>query len=187
MKVYLAGPEVFLPDAVAHGQRKKDICARHALTGLFPLDNEIDPKSKDASQRIFRGNSAMMREAGAIIANLTPFRGPSADAGTLYELGFMAGSGKLCFGYSNMAGDYRGKVETFRALAANIDDKGFTIEDFELPENLMVVHALEEFGCPLIVHAAPAAELWHDLSAFESCVHLLAERQITTRARRGRA
>ena len=33
----------------------------------------------------------MMDEADAIIANLTPFRGPSADAGTVYELGYMAG------------------------------------------------------------------------------------------------
>ena len=31
-----------------------------------------------------------MKEADAIIANLTPFRGPSADTGTVYELGYMA-------------------------------------------------------------------------------------------------
>ena len=27
MKIYLAGPDVFLPDALAIGQRKQDICA----------------------------------------------------------------------------------------------------------------------------------------------------------------
>ena len=43
----------------------------------------------------------MMDAADAIIANLTPFRGPSADAGTVYELGYMAGRGKLCLAYSN--------------------------------------------------------------------------------------
>ena len=37
----------------------------------------------------------MMDAADAIIANLTPFRGPGADAGTVYELGYMAGRGKL--------------------------------------------------------------------------------------------
>ena len=42
-----------------------------------------------------------MIAADAIIANLTPFRGPSADAGTVYELGYMAGRGKLCLGYCN--------------------------------------------------------------------------------------
>ena len=39
-----------------------------------------------------------MDAADAIIANLTPFRGPSADAGTVYELGYMAGRGKFCLG-----------------------------------------------------------------------------------------
>jgi nucleoside 2-deoxyribosyltransferase len=102
-RVYLAGPEVFLPDAVDIGRRKVELCTRHGLIGLYPLDNAIDHTAKDASLRIFRGNEAMMIEADAMIANLTPFRGPSADAGTVYELGYMAGRGKLCLGYSNHA------------------------------------------------------------------------------------
>ena len=48
-----------------------------------------------------------MDAADAIIANLTPFRGPSADAGTVYELGYMAGRGKLCLAYSNDPSPYR--------------------------------------------------------------------------------
>ena len=96
MKIYLAGPDVFLPDAVEIGRRKVDICARHGLTGLYPLDNAFDAAAGDASLRIFRGNEAMMIEACAVIANLTPFRGPGADSGTVYELGYMAGRGKLC-------------------------------------------------------------------------------------------
>ena len=59
MKIYLAGPDVFLPDAVAMGQRKREICARHGLVGLFPLDN--DPGQGDAplSRRIFDANTAL--------------------------------------------------------------------------------------------------------------------------------
>src|SRR6202051_4239894 len=93
MKVYLAGPDVFLPDAVEFGRRKVELCARYGLTGLYPPDNKIDLSAADASLQIFRGNEAMMNEADAVIANLTPFRGPGADAGTVYELGFMAGGG----------------------------------------------------------------------------------------------
>jgi len=81
MNIYLAGPDVFLPDGVEIGRKKAAICARYLI--------------------IFKGNEAMMEAADAIIANLTPFRGPSADAGTVYELGYMAGRGKLCFAYSN--------------------------------------------------------------------------------------
>ena len=101
MKIYLAGPDVFLPDAVAIGRRKADLCAQHGLTGLYPLDNAVDLAASDVSLAIFKGNEAMMDAADAIIAKLTPFRGPGADAGTVYELGFMAGRGKLCLGYSN--------------------------------------------------------------------------------------
>ena len=42
MKIYLAGPDVFLPDAVAIGQRKREICLRHGVTGLYPLANTVD-------------------------------------------------------------------------------------------------------------------------------------------------
>src|SRR5450631_2774760 len=110
MKVYLAGPDVFLRDAKQIGQRKKDICAQHGLVGLFPLDDPNgDAVVGDAaggavpvSLQIFRRCIAMMDAADAVIANLTPFRGPSADAGTVFELGFMAARRKFCAGYSNL-------------------------------------------------------------------------------------
>lgn len=35
-RVYLAGPEVLLSNAGAIGARKRDICARHGLAGVFP-------------------------------------------------------------------------------------------------------------------------------------------------------
>ena len=46
-------------------------------------------------------------------ANLTPFRGPGADPGTVYELGYMAGRGKPCFGYTNDASLYVDRVAAF--------------------------------------------------------------------------
>src|SRR5476651_1336655 len=113
MKVYLAGPDVFLPDALEAGRRKVELCTRYVLTGLYPLDNIVDLAARDASLRIFRGNEAMMNEADAIIANLTPFRGPGADAGTVYELGYMAGRGELCLGYSNDRSIYANRVREF--------------------------------------------------------------------------
>src|SRR6202162_2778822 len=131
MKVYLAGPDVFLPDAVEVGRRKVGLCTRHGLTGLYPLDNAVDLAARDASLQIFRGNEAMMNEADAIIANLTPFRGPGADAGTVYELGHMAGRGKLCFGYSNDPTSYADRVRDFTAVSSRdgrlIDAQGLTV------------------------------------------------------------
>jgi nucleoside 2-deoxyribosyltransferase len=180
MKVYLAGPDVFLPDAADIGRRKVDLCARYGLTGLYPLDNKIDPAAADASLQIFRGNEAMMNEANAIIANLTPFRGPGADAGTVYELGYMAGHGKLCLGYSNDPSLYAKRVRRFTELKTGdgrlIDAQGLTVEDFRLVDNLMMIHALDLHGYPLVVPKAASADIWHDLTSFERCVKLAATR-----------
>jgi nucleoside 2-deoxyribosyltransferase len=179
MKVYLAGPDVFLSDAKAIGRRKCAICADHGLVGLFPLDNEIDPTRRDASMAIFQANTRMMQDADAVVANLTPFRGPSADAGTVYELGFVAALGKFCTGYSNVPGVYLDRVAGTRALggAAEFhDESGLVIEDFGLADNLMIVHALDLYGHALIVPSQTPIDIWHDLTAFEACVRLVATR-----------
>lgn len=179
MKIYLAGPDVFLPDAIEIGKLKSAVCARHGVSGLYPLDNSSELSTR-ASMAIFRANEAMMNAADAIIANLTPFRGPGADPGTVYELGYMAGRGKRCFGYSNDPSAYadrvRRHVEVRRHEGRLIDPEGLTVEDFGLNDNLMMMHALDLHGCPLVTPQHAPADLWHDLTAFEMCVRLAAVR-----------
>lgn len=180
MKIYLAGPDVFLPDAIEVGRRKAAICARHGFSGLYPLDNAIDLTAPDASLAIFRGNEAMMDAADAIIANLTPFRGPSADAGTVYELGYMAGRGKLCFAYSNDPTLYPERVArshvVTRAAGHLIDQDGLMVENFGLPDNLMMIHTLDLHGARLVMPRQRPQDIWHDLASFEACVALAADR-----------
>jgi nucleoside 2-deoxyribosyltransferase len=187
MKVYLAGPDVFLPDAIDIGRRKAELCTRHGVSGLYPLDNAVDLKAADASLKIFRGNEAMMNEADAIIANLTPFRGASADAGTVYELGYMAGRGKFCLGYSNDPSSYADRVRRFTDIFPRdgrlVDASGLTVENFGLSDNLMMIHALDLHGCALVTPKQVPADLWHDLAAFEACVRLAAERAAAAPAR----
>src|SRR3954470_24122598 len=157
MKVYLAGPDVFLPDAIEVGRRKVELCARHGLAGLYPLDNTVELTSATASLEIFRGHQAMRDAADAIIANLTPFRGPSADAGTVYELGYMAGKGKRCFGYCNAASGYADRVRASGAVTISngrlADVQGLTFEDFGHADNLMIIHALDDHGGKLVTPA----------------------------------
>src|SRR5262245_56043860 len=179
MKIYLAGPEVFLPDALDIGRRKRDICERHGVTGLYPLDNTVDLAARDSSLQIFKGNEAMMDAADAIIANLTPFRGPGADPGTVYELGYMAGRGKLCLGFCNDPALYAERVARFTRVTRSadkrlIDNDGLTVENFGLPDNLMMIHALDLHGRPLVMPPARPDDIWHDLTAFEACVRLVA-------------
>ena len=178
MKIYLAGPDVFLPDAIAIGQRKAELCVRYGLKGLYPLDNKIDLAAPDASLQIFRANQALMDRADAIVANLTPFRGPSADAGTVYELGYMAGKGKRCFGYCNVASAYADRVRASGAVTASggrlVDAQGLTVEDFGHADNLMIIHALDDHGGKLVTPARTPADVWHGLACFEQCLRLAA-------------
>ena len=98
LRIYLAGPDVFRPAAKAVGQRKQEMCAVVGTLGVFPLDNELDlshyPRDQDKGHAIAIANETLMRGCDAIIANLTPYRGASADVGTAFELGFMRAFGK---------------------------------------------------------------------------------------------
>ena len=180
MRVYLAGPDVFLPDAEALGGRKKEICARFGLIGLFPLENESNEarggSGMPPSLRVFRGCTEMMEDADAVIANLTPFREASADAGTVYELGYMASRGKICSGYSNKRDRYADRIERASSVApdcgglVSLDCEGHVIENFRLADNLMIVHAVEAFGHPMMVPDSEPADIWRDLILFEKCV-----------------
>jgi nucleoside 2-deoxyribosyltransferase len=180
MNIYLAGPDVFLPDAVEIGRRKLDVCARHGVTGLYPLDSAIDPTVADLSLQIFKGLEAMMERCDAIIANLTPFRGPGADPGTVFELGYMTARGKLCLGYSNDPANYADRVRRFARVTALdghlTDADGLTIENFGLNDNLMMMHALDLHGAPLVLPRERPKDIWHDLTAFEVCVAMAAKR-----------
>jgi nucleoside 2-deoxyribosyltransferase len=179
MKIYLAGPDVFLPDALAIGRQKRDICERYGVNGLYPLDTAAELSARDASLQIFRNLEAMMDASDAIIANLTPFRGPGADPGTVYELGYMAGRGKLCFGYCNDPAPYAERVARFTQVTTGsdtrlLDSDGLTVENFGLPDNLMMIHALDLHGRPLVMPRTRPDDIWHDLAAFEACVRLAA-------------
>src|SRR5207247_8224828 len=115
--------------------------------------------------------------------NLTPFRGPGADPGTVYELGYMAGRGKLLFAYSNDPAIYAERVARTHRLTKSgdghlNDGDGLTVEDFGLPDNLMMIHALDLHGARLVTPRQRPLDIWHDLTSFETCVRLAADRVI---------
>lgn len=183
-RIYLAGPEVFLPDAEALGHRKKQLCRDYGFTGLFPIDSEIRmaDDQENPGFAISRGNENLIREADIIIANLTPFRGPSADVGTVYELGLARGLNKLLAGYSNCPESYlervwqqSGEGELAQQPCGDIRDRsGLKIEEFGLHDNLMIEGGIHNAGGLFLTHAAASGQRYSDLTAFEA---LLAELQ----------
>jgi nucleoside 2-deoxyribosyltransferase len=183
-KVYLAGPDVFLPDAVGIGQRKKELCAQYGFEGLFPFDNEIGPDAagERADKLIYRANERMMRRADIGICNLTPFRGASADPGTVFELGMLVGLGKRVFGYTNIKADFLERCQSIDSASLDPtrqvwrDSNGLTIENFGNADNLMIDNALiEHGGYPIVRYAAAADRIFSDLTSFETCLRLAAK------------
>jgi len=169
-RVYLAGPDVFMPDPVARAAALKAVCTRHGLVAVSSLDALADEPAHWASLseacRIARRNEAHIRASHAIIANLTPFRGPGADAGTVYEVGFGRALGLPVFGFTTLAQDYATRVRCLPGCGAARDADGLEIEDFGLFENLMIACAIESGGAIV----ADAVDRWSDLTVFERCV-----------------
>ena|ERR1044072_7087501 len=130
-RIYLAGPEVFLPNAVEQGKVKKALCQEYGFEGCYPLDNEIDAGSKsprEVGHLISNVNEDLIDTCSIIIANLTPFRGPSADVGTVYELGYARGKDLFLCGYTNVVTLYKERVP----------EDAYTVENFDLHDNLMI-------------------------------------------------
>lgn len=175
-RIYLAGPEVFLPDPHAAGRRKVEICVAAGLEGLFPLDAALDLSGmgKHAQARaIALANEGLMRSADAVIANLTPFRGVSMDSGTAFEVGFMRALARPVFGYTNVVEDFADRARAYRAgarIVGDCDRADVAVEDFDLAENLMITEAIGESGGVLVRRAGRADALLDDLTAFEACV-----------------
>lgn len=170
-RVYLAGPDVFHPDASSRAATMKLICDRHGLTGVSPLDTlPGEPPDAGGAMDAFliaRRNEAHIRQSSAILANLTPFRGPNADPGTVYEVGFGRALGRPVFGYATIAANHADRVRSLPGSTREHDAAGLAIEDFGLFENLMISCGIEESGGFLL--AEHAAGSWDDLAVFERC------------------
>ena len=150
MKIYLAGPEVFFPDPRKEGERLKSICRQYGFEGIFPLDDDLDTdglENWEIADAIFGANIEKIEDCAAVVANMTPFRGPGMDAGTAFEIGYAYSEGKLIVGWSADDRDYIDRVrEYFGGKLAQSDGwrdpQGMEIEDFGQPENLMMSSAV---------------------------------------------
>jgi nucleoside 2-deoxyribosyltransferase len=111
-----------------------------------------------------------------MIVNLTPFRGPSADVGSAYEMGFMRALGRPVFAYSNDSRSFLDRVATFfgGAVRARVtgeyeDPDGMAIEPFTLHANLMLAGGIASSGGGVIAETVPHAERYTSLVTFERC------------------
>lgn len=179
-RIYLAGPEVFLLNAKEIGENKKTLCEKYGFEGIFPIDNEIDTKNKTPREiglSISNLNEELIKNCDIVVANMTPFRGPSADVGTAYEMGFAHALGKKVFAYTNVALPFTERTK--KALNSNVnrggdgrlrDANGMLIEENELVDNLMLDGCVHGSSRQIIVEEAPSNKLFTYLGGFEKCI-----------------
>jgi nucleoside 2-deoxyribosyltransferase len=184
-RIYLPGPDVFLASATAVFAAKRTLCGEYGFVGVAPVDSETDlsmlPK-RAAAMQISADNEDLIRSCNLLIANLTPFRGPSADVGTAYEIGFARALGLPVYAYSNVAGTMLERTRAGlgtqvkeRAGGGLEDADGMQIEDFDCVDNLMLDGAVEASGTKIVVNVVPADRRFVDLAGFETCLKLAAE------------
>ena len=130
MKLYLAGPDVFRPDALQWAGHVRALCRLEGHDALVPLDG-----GGNGATAIYRNNLKLIGEADAVLANLNPFRGAEPDSGTCVEVGYALALGKPVIGYAD---DLRPMRERLGADGQCRDAAGWAVEDFGLARNLML-------------------------------------------------
>lgn len=185
-RIYLAGPEVFLRNAREVGEEKKALCRKYGFEGVFPIDVEVKHEGKSPREfglRISEVNEDLIKSCQVVIANITPFRGPSADVGTVYEMGYAHALGKLVLAYTNVAEPF--SERTVKALNGKVvrgddgllrDELGMFVEENGLVDNLMIDGCINANSGVLVVEQAPAGELFSWLGGFEKCLRAAKER-----------
>ncbi|MFZ4762199.1 MAG: nucleoside 2-deoxyribosyltransferase [Alphaproteobacteria bacterium] len=184
---YLAGPDVFFPNAIEIGQAKKDYLASLGIIGHFPFDNEIPPEAFNnpqlAAKTIADANEKMMDDCckdgniGIILVNMNPFHGPSMDCGTAFEAGYMSALSKykgnvIIVGYSaderifeeRVIQDVYNGVGITQSNGMIYGPDGNMIEAFGGEDNLMITAAIERTGDRVCKTFEEAAELAQQLA-----------------------
>jgi nucleoside 2-deoxyribosyltransferase len=144
-RVYLAGPGVFRPNALAFGKMLKEKCAQAGLTGCFPMDNEISGESCEKAKSIYEANLDLINTSRAIIADISPFRGPNMDPGTAWEIGYGVSKGLPVFAWTTDHTHLLDRTLHMDGLEPQsvVDRNGWSIENFSHVENLMIAISVE--------------------------------------------
>jgi nucleoside 2-deoxyribosyltransferase len=138
--VYLAGPDVFYPDAPARGVAMQAVCQAMGWVGLYPLDAALPANPPSLSRAIYEANRNLIDRADAVVANLRDFRGAEPDSGTVWEVAYALARGKPVVGY--LPDDRTVLARMGDRQRGGVDAEGCVVEDFGLPLNLMLAHSL---------------------------------------------
>ncbi|RHX89998.1 nucleoside 2-deoxyribosyltransferase [Leptospira stimsonii] len=153
--IYLAGPEVFLPEALSVLQERKSLCSSYGFLAVSPFDSDIpndSERNQDLARKIFFGNLDLIRKSDIILANCNSFRGPLVDDGTAFEIGYAFALEKTIYGYAKslppLPEIVKKSISTFpHSSGYEMDKDGYLLnEDFGNSLNLMLQYSIEAKG-----------------------------------------
>lgn len=147
--VFMAGPDLWFPEGPAIIAQKAAMCREAGFEPVVGTGDDLfeTERSEVMAREIFARVCQRIRESDALVANLTPFRGPGCDQGVAYAVGFAAALGKPVFAYMNVRSEdeaeARARIEARVGAVRDLhgvwrDDEGCEIEDFGLPENILL-------------------------------------------------
>lgn len=143
--IYLAGPDVFRPNAVAWGRAQVELCAEYGFHAVFPLDADagVPTARHDLAKGIYKANVAVIDRCDVVVANLDFFRGAEPDSGTCFEVGYAIAREKPVVGYIPDRGTLATRIRrrlppAVRRGDATVDANGWRVEDLGLALNLML-------------------------------------------------
>lgn len=139
LKLYLAGPDVFAPDADARFAAMRAACWEAGFEPLTPVDNALPGGlwGRDLAAFIKQANVDLIRRCDLVVANIAPFRGPNMDPGTAWEIGYAEALGKPVVLWSETPDLLAARTRVSHG-GDTVDAQGWMIEDFGLAENLMI-------------------------------------------------
>lgn len=150
-QIYLAGPDVFRPDARQVFARLQRRCAQLGLCGIAPVEDAPTaptPVDDDAlAQSIYQGNIDRIQAADGVLAHVCDFRGLEPDAGTVFEIGYAVALGKPVVLYGVPPGSYAERVAAARPCAADAQGvlrertSGLMVEGLGQRLNLMLTRS----------------------------------------------
>jgi nucleoside 2-deoxyribosyltransferase len=141
MKLYLAGPDVFAPDASARFDMMRTACRAAGFDPLTPVDAALPDQLQGPALADFikQANVALIRTCDVVVANVSPFRGPNMDPGTAWEIGFAEAVGKPVILWSETTELLAERtLPGFSGGNGSTDPQGWMVENFGLAENLMI-------------------------------------------------
>jgi len=176
--IYLSGPERWTMDPTALMARQRKLCEAAGVEPLFAGDTPLVERdgSEAMARELYAATLSSLRRADAVIANLTPWRGPSAHPAAAFEAGFASALGKPMFAYMNVAheadAEYAARVEGMNGGVVGEDGvlrdaEATAIEDFGLPETVMLWAEARRFFC--IVTPDP----FGDVTGVELCLEAI--------------